>query len=139
MGEEKCRQEIALLPLAELVYSGIAGRTLDSTIPAHIVVVAVSVFFAIRFVVFVLVADQVAKREPVMTSDEIQTRSRAATVVGIEIAAPGQPAGKFSNRTAIAFPKTSDTVAIFAVPLGPQHRKITYLISSWAKIPGFRH
>ena len=45
MGEEKCRQEIALLPLAELVYSRIAGWTFEPAIPTHIVVVAVAVFF----------------------------------------------------------------------------------------------
>src|SRR5215472_15768390 len=54
----------------------------------------------------------------------------------VKITAAGQAAGQFCNRTAIAFPKTPDTIAIFAIPLGPQHRKITYLIAPRSKVPG---
>jgi hypothetical protein len=69
--EEKCRQKIALLPLPKLDNSRIAGWAFDPAIPTHIVIVSVAVFFAIRFIVFAVVADQIPETESVMTGYEI--------------------------------------------------------------------
>jgi hypothetical protein len=69
--EEQRRQEIAVLPLAELVYGLIAGWTFGPAIPTYVVIVSVAVFFAVRFVVFALVADQIAESETVVASYEI--------------------------------------------------------------------
>jgi hypothetical protein len=69
--EKKCRQEIPLLLRAEAVYSLIAGWPFDPAIPTHVVIVAIAVFFAVRFVVLALVADQVTQSESVVASYEI--------------------------------------------------------------------
>src|SRR5207249_11803938 len=71
--EQECRQEIELLPLTELVYALIAGWTFDAAIPTHVVIVAIAVFFAVRFVVFALVADQIGEGEAVVAGYKVQT------------------------------------------------------------------
>jgi len=63
--QEQC-QAVPLLPLPELVDGRIGGRPLDAAIPAQVVVRSVTVVFTIRFVVLVVVRDEIAQREAVV-------------------------------------------------------------------------
>src|SRR5436305_7934736 len=62
-------QKIPTLPRPQLVDLRVVGRTFGAAIPRVIIVVSVVVIFAVRFVVLVIVADQVVEGEPVMRRD----------------------------------------------------------------------
>ena len=59
LGEQQRCQQIPFLLGAQSLNVGVVGRTLDPAIPAPVIVVAVAIIFAIRFVMFVVVADQI--------------------------------------------------------------------------------
>ena len=85
--EQQRRQQIALLPLAELDDFGIVSRAFDAHVPGVIVVGAVAIVFAVRLVVLLVVADQIVERESVVRGDEIDAGGRAAAVPLVQIAA----------------------------------------------------
>jgi len=59
LGKEECREEIAALAPAQRVDFRINGWTFRATVPRTVVIVAVAVLFAVGFVVFLVVADEV--------------------------------------------------------------------------------
>ena len=63
--------KILSLSPAKPDYLGIIGFSLYPTIPAQVIVSSIPILLAIRFIVFVVVANQVAEGEPVMAGDEI--------------------------------------------------------------------
>ena len=79
--QQQGREEVALLPRAELVHALVGGRSLEAAVPRLAVVVAVLVAFAVRVVVLVVVADQIAQGEAVVRGDEVDRRGRPAAVV----------------------------------------------------------
>ena len=103
-----------------------------------IVVVAVVVVLAVRFVVFVVVADEIVQRETVVRGNEIDAGVGAAAVVLVEVRAARQAISHLADPPFVAFPKAADRVAILAVPLRPEDRKITDLITAFAHVPRLR-
>src|SRR5207247_10845894 len=69
--DKKGRHEVSLLARTEGANGGVRGRAFDSAIPAQILIVAVSVVFAVGFVVLLLVRDQVIEREPIVRGDAV--------------------------------------------------------------------
>ena len=100
-----------------------------------IVVVAVAIFFAVGFVVLVVVADEIVQGEAVVRGDEVDARVRAAAARLIKIGTARQAISDFADLSFVAFPKTADGVAIFAVPLRPENREIADLITAFADVP----
>ena len=49
----------------------VVGRAFRAVIPGVIIVVAVAIVFAVGFVVFVVVADEIVERESVVRGDEV--------------------------------------------------------------------
>ena len=88
------RQQIALLPLAQLVDLGIVGRPFDAVIPRMVVGMAVAVVFAVRLVVLVVVGDEVVEVEAVMRGDEIDAGPRLAAALVEEVAETGDALGE---------------------------------------------
>jgi hypothetical protein len=98
LGQKQRCQQIPLLLGAQGLNIGIVGGTLDSAIPASIVVVAVAIFFAIGFVVFFVVTDQILQREAVMRGDKINAGVRTPAAVRVEIAGAGDAIGQIPTR-----------------------------------------
>jgi hypothetical protein len=55
----------------------------------------------------------------------------------VEIGASGESMRQLANAAFVAFPKTADRVAIFAVPFRPGHGKVAHLIAAFSDIPRF--
>ena len=123
-----CRARSALM-LASI------GWAFDATVPTLIIVGPVAIFFAVRFVMLLVVTDQIAQREAIVRGDEVDARARAPAVVGKEIAAAGEPRSELADRAAVAFPEPPDTIAILAVPFAPEHGKIADLITMRSDVP----
>ena len=88
--KQKCGEQITPLPTAQFVDIGIIRRALGPVIPGMIIVVAVLIVLAVRFVVFVVIADEIVEREAIVRGDEIDARVRATAVVLVEIGTAGQ-------------------------------------------------
>ena len=134
--EKQRRQEIALLPLARGDDLRIVGRTFGAHVPGVVVVGAVVVVLAVGFVVLFVVADQIFQREAVVRGHEIDAGVRPAAIVLVEIAAAGEAVGEIGELAFVALPVTAHRVAIFAVPLRPQHGKVAHLVAAAADVPG---
>src|SRR5687767_6289931 len=74
--EEERRQEIADLPVPETIDFGVLTRPLFAAVPGPIVAFAVAVLFAVGFVVFVVVGDEITEREAIVRGDEIDAGVR---------------------------------------------------------------
>ena len=96
---------------------------------------AVAVFFAVGFIVFFVVADQIMQSKAVMRGDKINARIGQPAIVGVQIARSGKTKAEAADLSAVAFPKAPHGVAIGRVPFGPQNRKIADLIAAWAEVP----
>jgi len=49
----------------------IVGGAFDTAVPRAVVTLAVTIVFAVSFLVFFIVGNQIMKREPVMSGDEV--------------------------------------------------------------------
>ena len=135
--QEQC-QAVPLLSLSEVVDGRIGGRPLDTAIPAQVVVRSVRVVFTIRFVVLVVVRDEIVESESIVRRDEIDARKGAPPAPTVQVAAPRQPIPQLRHLASITFHVPPDGVPVFAVPLGPADRKVADLIAAFAHVPGLR-
>src|SRR5436305_5957176 len=86
---------------------------------------------------FLVVADQIGQCESIVGCNEVHARVRPPAVMFIEIGASGESIRHLSNATFVAFPKTPDGVAIFAIPFRPGHREVAHLIAAFSDVPRF--
>ncbi len=70
-----------------------------------------------------------------MRGDEVDAGVRAPRRALVEVRAAGQPVGELRERPVGAAPEVAHGVAILAVPLRPQRREITDLVTALADIP----
>jgi hypothetical protein len=70
----------AVGPRSSLIVASFVGP-FHATVPTLVVIRAVAIFFTVRLIMFLVVADQVAQRKTIVCGDEIQTRARAAAVM----------------------------------------------------------
>src|SRR5581483_3260573 len=92
--QEQRREEVALLPCTQRVDRGIVRLAFGAVVPGAVVVGAVLVPLLVRLVVLVVVRDEVAQREPVVRSDEVDRRKRLAAVRLVEVARSREARGK---------------------------------------------
>src|SRR6476646_7974949 len=137
LGKKQCREKIATLPIAQRIDLWIVRRTFYATIPRFIIVFAIAVLVVVRLVVFFVVAYQIGQCESIMDCNEVDTGVRPPAVMFIEIRAYGESKRHVANSAFIAFPKTADGVAIFAVPFRPWRGKVAHLIAAFADVPRF--
>src|SRR6266542_931320 len=138
-GKKKRRQKVPALAFAQGVDLRVVGWTFHAAIPREIVIVAVVVAVAVQLVVLFVVADQVAQRETIVRSDEINARVRAPPSVLVQIGAAGEPVTHLADAALVALPKTANCVGVLAVPFRKRHRKIANLISAVPDVPRFRN
>ena len=79
------------MPFPESNDIRIVGRAFHAAVVGMIIVRAVLVVFAIRFVMFVVVGDQVLQREAVMRGNKVDARRWPAPVPLIQVAAASEP------------------------------------------------
>src|SRR5579863_9217208 len=60
------RQEIPDLPVSQFLYAGIVRSTLDTAVPASIVIGAITIALAIGLIVFLVIRDEVVERQAVV-------------------------------------------------------------------------
>ena len=85
LGKEQGGEEIPALLQTQLPDLRIVAWAFHAVIPGVIVIVAVAVFFAVRFVMFVVVADEIVQGESVVGRDEVDARIGTAPVVLVEV------------------------------------------------------
>ena len=73
---EHRQQKIAALSEPEFLNRRIVGGTFDAAVPAHVVVVAVAILFAVGLVVLLLVGHKIRQRESVVRRHEIDAGVR---------------------------------------------------------------
>src|SRR5947208_33108 len=83
LGKKKRGQKIPSLPFAQRVDLWIFCWTFRAAIPREIVVVAVFVGIAVRFVVLVVIADQVVQRETIVRGHKVDAGVRASPVMQV--------------------------------------------------------
>ena len=89
----------------------------------------------VRFVVFFVVRNEIVKREAVVCRNEVDAGVRTAPRQLVEIGAAGETISELAEGLIGAAPIVTHRVAIFAVPLRPQRRKVSDLITALADIP----
>ena len=72
----------------------IIGFAFYAVVVADVFIMPVAVVFAIGFVVFFVIADQIAQSKAVVCSDEVNAGGRVAAAVVENIGRPGQAFGK---------------------------------------------
>src|SRR4051812_11112668 len=74
---------ILRLSQAQRVYRLIAGLTFSATVPAVVVVGAITVVLAVRLVMFIVVREQIPQRESIMTGNEIDAGAGTAVIIKV--------------------------------------------------------
>ena len=83
--------EILHLAGSESLNFGIRGWTLDTAVPAPIVIAAIAVFLTVGFVVLVIVGDEIVQGKSIVTSHEVHALFRLAFLVLIDFMTAKQP------------------------------------------------
>src|SRR6202020_95985 len=104
-------------------------------VPRAVVVVAVAIVLAIRFVVLVVIADEIVQRKTVVRRDEVAARVRLAPARLVEVARAHEALRKIPDEAAVALPVAAHRVAVLVVPLVPTRGEVAHLIAAGAQIP----
>src|SRR5262247_483739 len=112
-------QKVLHLPVSELLHRGVIGGTFNAAVPAAVVVGAVTVVFAVCFVVLVVIRDEVVQGEAVMTGHKVHTLLNLAFFLPVNGRAPKQTVGKASYRPFLPTQKAPHIVPEPSVPLLP--------------------
>ena len=102
-----------------------------------VVVVAVVIILAVRFIMLLVVANEIVQREAVVCGDKVDACIRPPAGCLVQVRTAGEPVSHLADPAFVAFPKTANFIAIFSVPLRPKHGKISHLITAVAHIPRF--
>src|SRR5262245_23240417 len=71
LGQQQSGHEVAHLLPTQGPNGWIISRTFDSTVPTVVVIGPILIIFAIRFIVLLVITDQVVQRETVVAGNEI--------------------------------------------------------------------
>ena len=120
----------------ELLHTGIISGTFNTAVPASVVVGTVAVVFAVRFVVLVIVRDEVVEGEAVVTRHEIDALLSLAFLMTVNCRATEQAVGKASHRILFAAKKAPNIVSKPPVPLLPTVADEAADLVEAGRIPG---
>jgi hypothetical protein len=124
------------LPVSELLHTGIIARTFHTAVPTSIVVRPVAVIFAVCFVVFGVIRDEVIEGETVMARYKINALLGLAFLMTVNRRAASQPVSKVSNRMLFPAKKTPDIISKSPVPLLPTISDETADLVKSGRVPG---
>ncbi len=97
LGQDRGRNQVALLARSQFVDLRVVGGTLYATVPRTVVALAVVVVLSVGLVVFLVVGHQVSQGKAVVRGDEVDRRDRSARGVLVEIGRTGQPGGELTE------------------------------------------
>src|SRR4029077_14577107 len=126
---------VAFLLLAQRADLGVVGRALGAAVPGIVVIGTVAVFLAVGLVVLLVIADQVLQGEAVVAGDEVDAGVRLAAVILVQVAAAGEARGQLGRGPSVSLPEAAHAVSVLAVPFGPEHGKVAYLVAARPDIP----
>ena len=106
---QRCEKR-AHQPIPRLDDGRVVGLPFRSPVATQVVVVAVLVVFAVRDVVLLLVAHQVAQGVAVVRRDEVDAGVRAAAALRVEVAASRQPRRQFRHHDGHGLLEVADLV-----------------------------
>src|ERR1700752_2107116 len=136
-GEQCGRYEIFHLAGSESFNLGIRRGTLDATVPASIVIAAVTVLLAVGLVVFLVVRDQIIKRKSVVTGNEVHRLFRLTLLVPIDFVAAKEPVRERPQCPVVSAEETPNVVPEAPVPFLPAiSNKAPHLVQSGG-VPSF--
>src|SRR5690606_18241203 len=108
---------IAHLPLSELEDVEILSRAFCAAVPIVILIGAIAVHFSIRFIVFLLIGDEIAQRKAIMGGDEVDAAERRVSIV--ERLASTERCSEPAYFLVCSFEKSAHVIAIAAIPFRP--------------------
>src|SRR5579872_4710522 len=135
--QQQSSQEVSFLLRSQCKDRRIVGRALYAAVPTPVIVVAVTILFAVGLVVFFVVADEVGQRESVMSSDKVDAGVWAAAAMSVQVAGSGQAIGEVAGGSFVALPVGSYGVAIAVIPFRPANREVADLVAAFAEVPRF--
>src|SRR5215217_303885 len=103
-----------------------------------VVIVSITVAFAIGLVVLLIVAPQIPQCESIVGGDHVQRRLRGASCRPVNILAAAETLRKRCCRCGIPAPEAPYLVPIAAVEFSPRPGKSTNLVAIRTDIPWFR-
>src|SRR4030095_4847388 len=111
--------------------------TFNTAVPTSIVVPPVAVIFAVCFVVFGVIRDEIIEGEAVMARYKINALLCLAFLTTVNRRAAKQPVSKVSNRMLFPAKKTPDVISKSPVPLLPTISDETANFIKTGRIPRF--
>src|SRR5215813_11249624 len=104
------RQKVLHLPVSQLLDIGIIRGTLETRVPASVVIAAIPVVFAVWFVVFLVVRNKVIQCETVMTCHEVHALFGFTVLVTVDLWTAEQAVRKIPHGGIVTTKKTSDII-----------------------------
>ena len=117
--EQRHRQEILHLAVAQRLDAGIVGRALDAAVPAQVVVAPVPVLLAVGLVVLAVIGNQVVEGEAVVAGDEVDALLRLALLLPVDVGTGQDAGGESGDGPGVALQEAAHVVPELAVPLLP--------------------
>src|SRR5215203_5772724 len=109
-----------------------------SIVAGDVVVGTVSVVFAIRPIVLVVVGDEVAQGEAVVRGHEVDAGEGLPPVRLVEVGGAGEAIAHVGNPAVVAAPEVARAIAEFSVPFGPSSGESADVVAVLADIPWLR-
>ncbi len=100
--KQQGREKITLLAASQLDDGFVFRLAFRAAVPGQIIAVAVSVVLAIGFIVALVVADEILRREPIMRGDEIHRSPGLASGIGVKLGGAREPCGESRKLSRIA-------------------------------------
>src|SRR5258708_30684910 len=94
--------------------------------------VSVAIVFAVRFIVLVVVGDQVVQREAIVNGNKIDTGPRRFALMLIQIRTAGKTIGKLRQDTVVSLPIAADTHSVFLVSFPPRPPELSKHLTTTA-------
>ena len=114
---------------------GIIGRAFRAAIPRVVIIIAVPIIFAVRFVVFVVVGNEVVQSKSIVRGNKVDAGVRPLALVLVKIRAAGQAVGKLGHGICISLPIAANAIPVFTVPFRPGNREIADHVAPLTDIP----
>ena len=119
LGEQHDQDHAPHPPQTQILDSLAAGESFGAAVPAEVMVVAVTIFFAIALIVFFIITDQVGEGETIVTGEKVDGVKRVAQTGLVEVRAAGNPGSQVGHGIIKARHEGADIIAEHAVPFGP--------------------
>src|SRR5882724_3631638 len=136
--EQRQREKVLDLTVAQLLGTVVLRRSLDTAVPAVINVVPVAIRLAVRLVVLVVVGNEVVQREAIVARDEVDALFRFAILRAIDVGAAENAGRKRSDGPLITLEEAAHVVAKPAVPLLPGIADEAADLVKAGRVPCFR-